>query len=123
MDQLSNDHFIPEQAGVHGNRAGVRDSLLLSAQLGVGDQPPVHVRVRNLSPGGLIAEYAAPASTGMPVRIEVRGIGWVSGRIAWATDGRIGIAFDAPIDPLLARKPVGKGTQTPTFTKPILPLR
>jgi hypothetical protein len=57
------------------------------------------------------------------VEVEVRGVGWVSGRIAWATDGRVGIAFDTPIDPLLARKPVGGGTQTPTFVKPIFTRR
>ena len=100
-------------------RSGARDSLLLTAQFRVdGDQ--VHqVRVRNLSSGGLMAEFAGPIMPGTPVEIEVRGVGWVSGRIAWATDGRVSVAFSTEIDPLLARKPVGRGATTPSYTKPI----
>lgn len=86
-----------------------RDSLLLTANLRVvGLASPVPARVRNLSTGGLMAEYAGPARTGDPIAVEVRGIGWVNGEVAWVTDGRIGIAFLVPIDPLLARKPVGR---------------
>ncbi|MBB5709007.1 PilZ domain-containing protein [Sphingomonas xinjiangensis] len=101
-------------------RSGARDSLLLTAQFRVKDTDEVHqVRVRNLSSGGLMAEFAGPIMPGTLVEIEVRGVGWVSGRIAWATDGRVGVAFSTEIDPLLARKPVGKGTMTPSYTKPL----
>ena len=107
MDQFPTD---PRNAGSSDDpssqRSGARDSLLLSAQLRVGEDPEVTVRVRNLSSGGLMAEYAQPVVQGMPVEVDVRGIGWVSGRIAWATEGRIGIAFDREIDPMAARKPV-----------------
>ena len=81
------------------------------------------MRVRNLSSGGLMAEYAGPIARETPVEIEVRGVGWVKGKIAWATDGRVGIAFDSEINPMLARKPVGKGANTPTYVKPILARR
>lgn len=101
-------------------RSGARDSLLLTAQFRVAGSDQVEqVRVRNLSSGGLMAEFAGPIVPGSPVEIEVRGVGWVSGRIAWATDGRVGVAFNSEIDPLLARKPVGKGTTTPSYIKPI----
>lgn len=106
-----------------GQRSGSRDSLMLAAQFRVAGAEVEQVRVRNLSSGGLMAEYAAPVQRDTPVQVEVRGVGWVSGRIAWATDGRVGVAFDQEIDPLLARKPVGKGTQTPVYTKPPLPRR
>lgn len=86
-------------------RSASRDSLLLTARLKIGDHAG-EVRIRNLSAGGLMAEYAKPVSLGERLEIDVRGIGTVPGRIAWATDGRVGIAFDAPIDPKLARKPV-----------------
>jgi hypothetical protein len=89
-------------------RTAARDSLLLTASLKIGEHRE-QVRIRNLSEGGLMAETARPVSLGQPVTIEVRGIGVVEGRVAWATDGRIGIAFDEPIDPKLARKPVGRG--------------
>ncbi|MGJ3626522.1 PilZ domain-containing protein [Sphingomonas sp. MMS24-JH45] len=65
------------------------------------------MRVRNISAGGLMAEVPEPITPeNSAIRIEVRGIGWVSGRVAWQTEGRIGIAFDQEIDPRRARKPV-----------------
>lgn len=108
MDQFSHDydHFA-ELDESSAARSGSRDSLLLTAQLRLAAlATPVQVRVRNLSPGGLMAEYAGPARSDDPIDVEVRGIGWITGRVAWVTEGRIGIAFTAPIDPLLARKPV-----------------
>ncbi len=84
-----------------------RDSLLLLANLRrVGETISVPVRVRNLSPGGLMAELDEPLDPDMPIEIEVRGIGWITGRVAWHTEGRTGIAFDRLIDPQRARKPV-----------------
>ena len=88
-------------------RNEARDSLFLVARLTVGGMPGEQVRVRNLSAGGLMAEYPAAVESGTAVRIELRGIGEIGGRIAWATDGRIGVAFDSHIDPMLARKPIG----------------
>lgn len=124
MDQYSYDPLNALSAeDVTGQRHGARDSLLLAAQLRVANDQPVQVRVRNLSSGGLMAEYAGAAAAGTPVEVEVRGVGWVGGRIAWATDGRIGVAFDREIDPMLARKPVGTGKHTPSFVKPVLPRR
>lgn len=96
-------------------RSGARDSLLLTAQFRVDGEDVHQVRVRNLSSGGLMAEFAGLIMAGTPVEIEVRGVGWVSGRIAWATDGRVGVAFSSEIDPLRARRPVGKGGSTPGY--------
>jgi hypothetical protein len=118
MDQVSDNSV---KAGSNDDpssqRSGSRDSLLLSAQLRVDGEPEVTVRVRNLSPGGLMAEYAKPVTADTRVEVEVRGVGWIGGRIAWATDGRIGIAFDREIDPMSARKPVGTGARTPRYAK------
>jgi hypothetical protein len=114
MDQFSHD------PGAFGSfdepsaqRGGSRDSLLLSAQLRLASAAPVTVRVRNLSPGGLMAEFSGRVTLEQPVDIEVRGIGWIEGRIAWVAEGRVGIAFDTPIDPLLARKPVVVPSRAP----------
>lgn len=119
MDQFSNDPVNPPPADdPSSQRTAARDSLLLSAQLRVGDEPEVTVRVRNLSAGGLMAEYAQPIDTGTPVEVDVRGVGWVNGRIAWKAEGRVGIAFDREIDPRAARKPVGTGkATTPRYAK------
>lgn len=89
-----------------------RDSLFLLARIRFAEdeQAPdrwMDVRVRNLSPGGLMAELDEPMAIGSPVELELRGVGLVSGRIAWQAEGRTGVAFDTPIDPMKARKPVG----------------
>lgn len=65
------------------------------------------MRIRNLSAGGLMAELPNGTMRGELVEMNLRSIGWVSGRITWATEGRVGIAFDNPINPKDARKPVG----------------
>jgi hypothetical protein len=109
MDRLSDDTF-PDDVASDGsaNRNDSRDSLLLSARFRrAGDQREDQVRVRNLSAGGLMVELPRDLAVGTEVEIEVRGIGWIAGRIVWNTVGRAGVAFDAPIDPMLARKPVG----------------
>ena len=117
VNTLSADDFT-------GQRMGSRDSLLLTAQFRIaGTNAVEQVRVRNLSSGGLMAEYAAPIESKTAVEIEVRGVGWVRGRIAWVAESRVGIAFDQEIDPMLARKPVGGGTHTPHFVKPIITRR
>lgn len=91
-------------------RTGGRDSLFLMAQIRrPGAAEGVTVRVRNLSAGGLMAETPEPLDPDSPVEVEVRGLGWIPGRIAWHTEGRTGIAFDRAVDPQRARKPVGAG--------------
>lgn len=108
MDQFSTDPLDAFEEGddLASQRNGSRDSLLLSAQLRAGDDVDVTVRVRNLSSGGMMAEYAEPIAQGEAVKVDVRGVGWIKGRIAWAAEGRIGIAFDREINPMAARKPV-----------------
>ena len=85
-----------------------RDSLLLKAILRFPNaKDEREVRIRNLSAGGLMAEVPVRVSRGEPVEINLRSIGWITGHVAWVTEGRIGIAFDHPINPKDARKPVG----------------
>ncbi len=121
MDPYPQDPFSPAtEDGAH-NRQDSRDSLFLMADFRViGEKDVRPVRVRNLSQGGLMAEVADVPAQGLRVEFDVRGIGWVPGQIAWSAAGRIGVAFDRQIDPMLARKPVGQGTHTPSFVKPIL---
>ena len=110
------DATAPDDNG----RARKRDSLFLSARLTLAGGTTHDVRVRNLSEGGLMAEYDASVEPGAAVTLDLRGVGEVTGRIAWCTHGRIGIAFDHPIDPARARKRVGNGTGTPGYAKPLI---
>lgn len=85
-----------------------RDSLLLKAVLRFpASKNEGEVRIRNLSAGGLMAETPARVTRGEVVEINLRSIGWITGHVVWITEGRIGIAFDHPINPKDARKPVG----------------
>jgi hypothetical protein len=102
-------------------RTRKRDSLFLSASLRLdGDDEHHEVRVRNLSAGGLMAELDRTVEPGTAVALEMRGLGKLSGTVAWCTRGRLGIALDHPIDPARARKPVGTGATTPAFAKPLV---
>lgn len=101
-------------------RGANRDSLLLKAILRFTNskEEDREVRIRNLSAGGLMAEAPMRVARGEPVEIHLRSIGWVSGHVAWVTEGRIGIAFDHPINPKDARKPVGQAElEMPSYLK------
>jgi hypothetical protein len=101
-DPLKSDGQAAAKRGMN------RDSLLLKAVLrfpNAGEER--EVRIRNLSTGGLMAEVPVRVVRGEPVEINLRSIGWISGHVAWVTEGRLGIAFDHPINPKDARKPVG----------------
>lgn len=103
MDDSFNDRkFSAAKRGMD------RDSLLLQAVLRIPNTEEERaVRIRNLSAGGLMAEIPIGLVRGERIEINLNSIGWVSGHIAWVTDGRAGIAFDHPINPKDARKPVG----------------
>ncbi len=103
------------------NRQVYRDSLFLMAHLRVQGEDGEHrIKVRNLSPGGMMGEGRVRISLGALVEINIRNIGWVTGSIAWVQDDRFGVAFRDEIDPKQAREPVaGKGEQyaAPRYTR------
>lgn len=109
----------PNGEAVSAQRTGSRDSLFLMGRLTLGDESqPRDVRIRNLSEGGLMIEIGRPIALDMTLTLNLRGIGDVTGRVAWCAEGRVGIALDRPIDPMLARKPVGGGERTSPYAKP-----
>lgn len=84
-----------------------RDSLLLFADIvAEGQVSAARHTVRNLSPGGMMAQGGSPLAAGARVSITLRNIGAVQGKVAWAENGRYGIAFDQDIDPQAVRGPV-----------------
>jgi hypothetical protein len=96
-----------DESGEH-NRRDERDSLFLLARIRPeGGATFENVRVRNVSSGGLMAQVGSGYRPGMRVDVELDGVGAVEGSVAWAEAGRIGIAFDHPVDKARARKPVG----------------
>lgn len=96
------------------SRGADRDSLFMQAQLATpGGGDPVTVRVRNLSPGGMLAEGKAAVAQGAVVEVELRNIGPVAGRVIWVGEGKFGIAFDRAIDPQAVRRQVVSHSDLP----------
>ena len=99
-----------------------RDSLFLMATMRVDGSDAGHrIKVRNLSAGGMMIETDLQLSRGGRISVELRNIGWVHGVVAWVQDNRCGVAFNAEIDPKLARASVGSGgdLSTPRFVRQI----
>lgn len=100
-----------------------RDSLFLLARIRVdGRDGDDRVKVRNLSPGGMMAEGDVRVARGSRVSVELRNIGWVEGSVAWKQDNRFGIAFLEEIDPKLVRAPgqaeaAATGYESPRYTR------
>ena len=88
-------------------RQDKRDSLFLSANVTIEGADPFTTRVRNLSSGGMMIDSAIDLLPGTRLTADLRGIGIIEGRIAWSSPGRAGVAFDAEIDPRLARNGAG----------------
>lgn len=96
------------------SRGADRDSLFMQAQLALpGGGDPVMVRVRNLSPGGMLAEGKVVVAQGAVVEVDLRNIGPVTGRVIWVGDGKFGIAFDRAIDPQSVRRQVVSQSDLP----------
>lgn len=96
-----------------------RDSLFLLAQLRVdGQDRASQVKVRNLSPNGMMAEGDVKVIRGSAVSVDLRNLGWVDGTVAWRQDNRFGIAFIEEIDPQRVRAAdSGKDFEAPRHTR------
>ena len=109
-----NQPFNPTDLDV--KRGQNRDSLFVKAVLRFpvsGDER--EVRVRNISSGGLMAEAPLRTPRGDPIEVQLRNIGWVSGKVAWVAESRFGIAFDYPIDPKMLAVRESTGYEVPRY--------
>ncbi len=96
------------------SRGADRDSLFMQAGLILpGRSDPHVVRVRNLSPGGMLAEAKLQIAQGAAVEVDLRNVGPVPGRVVWAGEGKFGIAFDRPVDPQAVRRQVVSQSDLP----------
>jgi hypothetical protein len=108
-----------DSAAAH-ERAKARVSMFLSASLLFeGESKVIDVRIRNLSPGGMMVDSTKAFKMGHRATCEIKGIGEVGGEVAWVAAGRIGIKFDSEVDPDAARQSVGKA-KVDTGYKPII---
>ncbi len=112
-------------------RDKTRESIFLGAQLIFPHSiQPMGARVRNISPGGMMVDFSASVVIDEKVVADIKGIGPVAGKVAWAANGRIGIAFEREIDPRMARVKVSEGAPVtnyhnyrPTERRPGLAIR
>ncbi|WP_249340051.1 PilZ domain-containing protein [Sphingopyxis sp. L1A2A] len=96
------------------SRGADRDSLFLQASLVLPGRPdPVVVRVRNLSPGGMLVEGQVRVEQGATIEVDLKNVGPIPGRVVWAGEGKFGIAFDHPIDPQAVRRQVVSQSDLP----------
>ena len=104
--------FFPDlnkATALDGSAERARDSLLLKAEMKLTEQGKIfEARVRNLSAGGMMAEGGVRVERGEAVEVNLRNVGWVTGKVAWVTENRFGVAFDHAVDPKIVRKPVGQ---------------
>lgn len=71
-------------------------TILLVARL-VGEGGDDLCRIRNISAGGMMVETGAPLRVDQRVRIELRNLQTVEGRVAWAAARRAGLQLDTPV--------------------------
>jgi PilZ domain len=118
--------FTPAQINSDANVAEKpqerqRESIFLGAHVTFeGALTPLNVRVRNISSGGMMIDSTAKLEKGHPVSADIKGIGKVLGYVAWATDTRIGIAFNAPVDPKLTRQQIKNEAPPLAYNKPYI---
>ena len=62
-----------------------------------------------------MAEAPLQAARGEAVEINLKNLGWITGKVAWVAESRCGIAFDYPIDPRAARQQIGGGNVDETM--------
>ncbi len=101
MSLFSHPIDPPESAIQRGKP---RNSIYLGATLRFeGDELLHEVRVRNISAGGMMVDFAVITAKGTNVKVDVRNLGKITGHVAWSTETRMGIRFDREIDPAKAR--------------------
>ena len=93
-----------DEVALRGTR---RDSMFLKSMITVDRlNHSFDIVVRNVSAGGLLADTTMDLKLDDVVKVDLRRVGRVSGRVIWSQNGRFGIAFDVTIDPQLVRQPV-----------------
>ena len=90
-------------AGVQ-RRSVERDNLFQLADVQIGKDPSIHrIKVRNLSPRGLMGEAPLAVSSGTRLIVSLPELGEISGTVVWVQEPRFGMAFDDEVVELANR--------------------
>ncbi len=88
-----------DSAGRSDRRADERQLAVLRVAKLITERGEQLCRLRNISAHGVMAEVQGVWWPGEPAAVQLKSGNAVPGRVAWAKDGRIGIAFDHEIAP------------------------
>lgn len=90
----------------HAPRTAVAVQTVLRA-LGTHGHPAI---VRDLSASGFMAETDQEFIPGETARLQLPEIGFVSARVIWGSNGKVGGEFDQPIKPAPLARLIAMGT-------------
>ena len=108
MSPAGQSRSAPAALATLARRSGPREARITTIFL-IGKLLSRHgetlCRIRNLSSGGLMAETHVPLAVDDVVQVELKAGGRLPGSVRWTHAGRIGVAFDTPVEvrALLAR--------------------
>lgn len=106
--------------GAVETRHAKRDSLFMLGDIVLettGERE--RVKIRNLSPGGMMAESELTLPLGTRVSVDLPNVGLAPGAVSWSRGRRIGITFDETIDPAKVRFQLGSGDHTPSYARAV----
>jgi diguanylate cyclase (GGDEF)-like protein/PAS domain S-box-containing protein len=97
---------LAERVG-HKTSRGPRYRVLRTGELMV-EGVSHHVRLRNISAGGATVEFNGWVAIGAQYRLCITDGPVVAGEIRWVKEGKLGLAFNAPLDLRLLATPLAK---------------
>jgi hypothetical protein len=74
-----------------------RIAARLPSMLLLPDDREIQVHIRNLSPGGFMAESSVPMAQGTWFGIEISGRGIIRARVCWTDADAFGASFQSPL--------------------------
>lgn len=80
-------------------------------------------RVRNMSNGGMMLAADVPVTVGERLEVELSDRIVLRGRVAWAKEGRCGVAFDTDIDVAEVLRQLAADQRVGGYRQPRLPVR
>lgn len=98
IDQIEPREFEGAETGANRRRKSRVSMMVLANVYFEGVAEPVTTRILDLSSGGIRIGAHCPVDRGHRVRIILKGVGEVGGRVAWSQRGEIGLQFDREID-------------------------
>jgi hypothetical protein len=96
-----------ERGVQYDRRRYLRHAVRIGGGLSENIRPSLPILVTDLAVGGCGIELDADLEPGSRVWVRLPGLESLPARVAWAGDGRAGLAFDNPLHPAVVDHIVG----------------